>query len=58
MIMLLHLTRVDDVVEKKFTGNDQSSECYSPHRIYNSLLGMRAIHELKMNYQSNKDPEM
>ena len=38
-------------IEKKFTGIDQSidraSECHSPHRIYNSLLRMRAIHELK-----------
>ena len=39
-------------IEKKFTGIDQSSEraseCHSPHHIYNSLLRMRAIHELKM----------
>ena len=36
-------------IEKKFTGIDQSrSKCYSPHRIYNSLLHMRTIHELKM----------
>ena len=34
-------------IEKKFTGIDQSSECHSPHRIYNSLLRMRAIRELK-----------
>ena len=34
-------------IEKKFTGIDQSSECHSPHHIYNSLLRMRAIHELK-----------
>ena len=38
-------------IEKKFTGLDQSSEwaseCHSPHHIYNSLLRMRAIHELK-----------
>ena len=37
-------------IEKKFTGIDQSSEraseCHSPHHIYNSLLRMRAIHEL------------
>ena len=36
-------------IEKKFTGIDQSSECHSPHRIYNSLLRMRAIHELNRN---------
>ena len=35
-------------IEKKFTGIDQSNECHSPHRIYNSLLHMRPIHELKM----------
>ena len=38
-------------IEKKFTGIDQSSEraneCHSLHRIYNSLLRMRAIHGLK-----------
>ena len=38
-------------IEKKFTGIDQSSEraseCHSPHHIYNSLMRMRAIHELK-----------
>ena len=38
--------------KKKFTGIDQSSEraseCHSPHRIYNSLLRMCAIHELKI----------
>ena len=35
--------------KKKFTGIDQSrSKCYSPHRIYNSLLHKRTIHELKM----------
>ena len=28
--------------------SERASECYSPHRIYNSLLRMRAIHELKM----------
>ena len=33
-------------MEKKFTRIDQSSECHSPHHIYNSLLRMRAIHEL------------
>ena len=37
-------------IEKKFTGIDQSSEraseYHSPHHIYNSLLRMRAIHEL------------
>ena len=32
-------------IEKKFTGIDQSSECHSPHHIYNSLLRMHAIHE-------------
>ena len=26
---------------------ERASECYSPHRIYNSPLRMRAIHELK-----------
>ena len=35
-------------IEKKFTGIDQSSECHSSHHIYNSLLRIRAIHELKM----------
>ena len=34
-------------IEKKFTGIDHSSECHSLHRIYNSLLRMRAIRELK-----------
>ena len=38
-------------IEKKFRGIDKSSEraseCDSPHRIYNSLLRMSAIHELK-----------
>ena len=38
-------------IEKKFKGIHQSSEraseCHSPHHIYNSLLRMRAIHELK-----------
>ena len=29
------------------------SECHSPHRIYNSLLRMRAIHELKKGYYRN-----
>ena len=28
--------------------SERASECHSPHRIYNSLLRMRAIHELKM----------
>ena len=32
-------------IEKRFTGIDQSSECHSPHHIYNSLLRMHAIHE-------------
>ena len=36
--------------KKKFTRIDQSSEraseCHSPHHIYNSLMRMRAIHEL------------
>ena len=30
--------------------SERASECYSPHRIYNSLLRMRAIHELKMKH--------
>ena len=34
-------------IEKKFTGIDQSIECHSPHRIYNLLLRMRTIRELK-----------
>ena len=38
-------------IEKRFTGIDQSSEraseCHSPHLIYNSLLHIPAIHELK-----------
>ena len=34
-------------IEKKFTGIDQSSERHSPHHIYNSILRMCAIHELK-----------
>ena len=38
-------------IEKKLTGIDQSSEraseYYSLHRIYNSFLRMRAIHELE-----------
>ena len=50
-------------IEKKFTGIDQSSEraseCHSPYRIYNSLLRMRAIHELKngalKNYRGKKN---
>ena len=37
--------------KKSFTGIDQSSKrasgCHSPPHIYNSLLRMRAIHELK-----------
>ena len=41
-------------IEKKFIGIDQSSECHSPHRIYNSLLRMRAIHELKMGKDTLK----
>ena len=28
---------------------ERASECHSPHHIYNSLLCMRAIHELKSN---------
>ena len=28
---------------------NRASECHSPHHIYNSLLRMRAIHELKMD---------
>ena len=43
--------------KKKFTGINQSreraSECYSLHRIYNSLLRMRAIYELKIRYEIN-----
>lgn len=27
--------------------SERASKCHSPHRIYNSLLRMRAIHELK-----------
>ena len=37
-------------IEKKFYRNrpiEPASECHSPHHIYNSLLRMRAIHELK-----------
>ena len=38
-------------IQKKFTGIDQSSEraseCHSPYHIYNSLLRMRAIHEIE-----------
>ena len=41
-------------IEKKFTGNDQSSERASAIRIYNSLLRMRAIHELKMEKDTLK----
>ena len=41
-------------IEKNFIGIDQSSEraseYHSPNRIYNSLLRMRAIHELKTNH--------
>ena len=29
--------------------SERASECHSPHRIYNSLLRMRAIHELQMS---------
>ena len=48
-------------IENKFTGIDQSSErtseCYSPHRTYNSLLRIRAIHELKKGIkQIYRDP--
>ena len=39
-------------IEKRYTRIDRAREratvCRSPHRIYNSLLRMRAIHELKM----------
>ena len=35
-------------IEKMFRGIDLSSECHSPHHIYNSLLRMRAIQELKV----------
>ena len=37
-------------IEKKFTGIERASEranAIPPHRIYNSLLRMRAIHVLK-----------
>ena len=30
---------------------NRASECYSLHRIHNSLLRMRAIHELKIRYE-------
>ena len=47
-------------IEKKFTGIDQSSElaseCHPPHPIYNSLLCMRAIHELKNQISNNVSP--
>ena len=51
-------------IEKKFTGIDQSSEraseraseCHPPHPIYNSLLCMRAIHELKNWISNNVSP--
>ena len=32
---------------------NRASECHSPHRIYNSLLRMCAIHELKKGYYRN-----
>jgi len=34
---------------------NQASECHSSHHIYNSLLRMRAIHELKMGPHKNGD---
>ena len=47
-------------IEKKFTGIDQSteraSECHPPHSIYNSLLCMRIIHELKNWISNNVSP--
>ena len=40
-------------IDKKFTGintsSERASEHHLPHYIYNSLLRMRAIHELKMS---------
>ena len=38
-------------IKKKFTGIEQASECHSLHHIYNSLLHMHTIHELKKNWQ-------
>ena len=38
-------------IKKKFTGIEQASKCHSLHHIYNSLLRMRTIHELKKNWQ-------
>ena len=38
-------------IKKKFTGIEQASECHSLHHIYNSLLRMHTIHELKKNWQ-------
>ena len=35
-------------IENNFTGIDQLSEFHSLHHIYNSLLRMREIHELKL----------
>ena len=32
--------------------SERASEWYSPHRIYNSLLRMRTIHELKRGFSS------
>ena len=43
-------------IEKKIYRNrpiERASECYSPYRIYNSLLRMRAIHELKRRNSPN-----
>ena len=44
--------------KKSFTGIDQSSKrasgCHSPPHIYNSLLRMRAIHELKIVCSTEK----
>ena len=39
--------------------SERASECHSSHRIYNSLLRMRAIHELKMkNIYISKDTKI
>ena len=38
-------------IKKKFTGIEQASECHSLQHIYNSLLRMHTIHELKKNWQ-------
>ena len=38
-------------IKKKFTGIEQASKCHSLQHIYNSLLRMHTIHELKKNWQ-------